>query len=25
LEQSVPAMIQHMRRDGVNVVILVPG
>ena len=25
LEESVPAMIQHMRRDGVNVVILVPG
>jgi D-proline reductase (dithiol) PrdB len=25
LEQSVPAMIQHMRRDGVDVVMLVPG
>jgi D-proline reductase (dithiol) PrdB len=25
LEQSVPAMIQHMRRDGVDVAMLVPG
>jgi D-proline reductase (dithiol) PrdB len=25
LEQSVPAMIQHMRRDGVDLVLLVPG
>lgn len=25
LAESVPAMIQHMKRDGVNVVILVPG
>ena len=25
LEETVPAMIEHMRRDGVNVVVLVPG
>jgi hypothetical protein len=25
LEESTPAMIQHMKQDGVNVVILVPG
>ena len=25
LEQSTPAMIQHMKQDGVNVVVLVPG
>jgi hypothetical protein len=25
LEESVPAVIQHMRRDGVDLVLLVPG
>ena len=25
LEESTPAMIRHMKRDGVNVVVLVPG
>jgi D-proline reductase (dithiol) PrdB len=25
LEESTPAMIQHMRRDGVNAVVLIPG